>query len=230
MFNNWLNIENFDARKIKNQNIMRQLITFTFFLSCLMGNYVLASKELKVEAVIKDISCFGMQNGEIQLLVTGGKGPYTVEWKDGAKELVRSSLTKGNYSFRVADSKGAFVESEVVVNSPAPISVYFSQNSKCIVSEFGQINIAIDGGTPLSSNWDDRYKINLTETLDVNRENYFKKLKIEDGNGCSLTFPVKVTYIDSGQSFSKSSTPSAKPMAEIQIKRESNDPWLLGGL
>lgn len=209
---------------------MRQLITLAFFISGLLGSYALAGKELKVEAVVKDISCFGKQDGEIQLLITGGKAPYTVEWKDGANEPVRSSLAKGSYSFKVVDAKGSFIESDVAIISPAPISVYFSQNSNCIQSDLGEINIAVEGGTPMSSNWDERYSVSVIETLDAKKENYINKLKIQDGNGCALSFPVKVTYIESNESFTKGSKPSANPMAEIQIKRDSNDRLVLGGL
>ena len=74
----------------------------------------------------------------------------------------------------------------------------------------------------MSANWDERYSVSVIETLDAKKENYINKLKIEDGNGCALSFPVKVTYIDSNESFTKGSKPSANPMAEIQIKRDSN--------
>lgn len=195
-----------------------------------MGSYALAGKELKVEAVVKDISCFGKQDGEIQLLITGGKAPYTVEWEDGAKEPVRSSLVKGIYSFKVVDSKGSYIESEVDIISPDPISVYFSQNSNCITSDLGEVNIAVEGGTPLSTNWDNRYTVSVTETLDTKTENYINKLRIEDGNGCALTFPVNVTYIDQNESFTIGPKPSPYPKAEIQIKRETSELLVLRGL
>lgn len=207
---------------------MKQLITLVFLFFGLVGGYVLAGKELKVETIVKDISCFGKKDGEIELIITGGKSPYTIEWKDGVKESKRSSLAKGNYAYRVIDAKGAYVESEISINMPTPLAIHFSQNNNCLTTNLGEVNISIDGGTPLSSNWDERYIVSLIESMDAKKETYINKLKIEDANGCMLSFPVNVTYIDSKELFSKESKASPNPMAEIQIKRETNDRLVLG--
>jgi hypothetical protein len=195
-----------------------------------MGSHAFAGKDLNVEAIVKNISCFGKQDGGIELLITGGKGPYAIEWKDGVNQSIRNNLAKGSYSFRVVDAKGSSVESEVSVTAPSPLTVYFSQTSNCMTSELGEINISVEGGTPLNSGWDQQYEVTINETLDAKKELYINKLQIEDGNGCMLSFPVMVTYIDQNDSFSKGSKPSANPMAEIQIKLGTNNILLLGGL
>ena len=61
----------------------------------------------------------------IDLVISGGVGPYTVLWDDGATGPSRTGLATGTYSATVTDAHGATQRVVVVVR---PNRCYFSQN------------------------------------------------------------------------------------------------------
>jgi hypothetical protein len=209
---------------------MKKIIAITVLIISGTLTSTCYAKSLSVEAVVKDISCFGKQDGEIELVISGGKSPYVVEWNDGMNELKRGQLKNGTYSFQVKDAHGAYFASEVEIVNPAPLTVYFSQHSNCLTTELGDINISIEGGTPQAANFDARYSIQVQEVYNERRKMNETKLSVEDANMCRLSVPVSVVLIDPKESFEKRTKASSNPMAEVQIKRENNDRLVFGQL
>ncbi len=69
-----------------------------------------------------EIVCYGESTGGAVATVTGGQAPLSIQWTNGAGELVTSNLTlanqpAGNYSFTVADQVGCVVTRTVTLNT-----------------------------------------------------------------------------------------------------------------
>jgi hypothetical protein len=185
--------------------------------------YVSASNPLKLAVLVKEISCFGKQDGEIELILSGGKQPYVVTWTDGVNETKRSNLSKGKYACVVTDAKGNKVESEILLVPPSPLSVQFSQFDNCLITKHGEMDIAIDGGTPFEGNWDQRFNVSIIEKFNERNSRFENKLLVVDKNNCSLTFPVEISLIDSDDCFSRQIVASPNPKAIIQVRVERSD-------
>ncbi len=81
--------------------------------------------ELKIELDIhtypndKNISLYGACNGSINVLVLGGVGPYSFDWKDGTTTQNRSSLCAGQYYIYVTDENGCqYGEENIFLSEP----------------------------------------------------------------------------------------------------------------
>lgn len=89
------------------------------------SNGCLATKTIVVEACalnvvaqVITISCFGGDDGKINLTVSGGAEPYSFNWSDGPHSQNRTQLVAGNYSAVVQDAAGCSFTVNVGVTEP----------------------------------------------------------------------------------------------------------------
>ena len=74
------------------------------------------------------VSCHGVCNGQVRVVVTGGVGPFTYNWVGGPATAVWNNACPGNQIVIVTD-QGQNVQcaTTVVVTDPATLSVIFTQ-------------------------------------------------------------------------------------------------------
>lgn len=72
-----------------------------------------------------NISCFGRQDGSINLTITGGTPPYTIVWSNEAITEDISNLAAGFYQVEVDDANNLTepVTAEITLREPEPLSV-----------------------------------------------------------------------------------------------------------
>ena len=139
-----------------------------------------------------NISCFGGNNGAINLFVSGGTSPYSFVWNDNATTLDRTNLTAGNYSATVTDNNGCTASAAAILTQPnAPLATASVVTPvSCFSGNNGAINLTTTGGTaPYLFNWS-----NATTSEDItslNQGNY--QITITDANLCSLTSSYSIT-------------------------------------
>ncbi len=59
---------------------------------------------IKAEATLIPPVCHNGTNGEIHLNISGGQAPYSYQWENGQKALIRSGLQAGNYNITITDA------------------------------------------------------------------------------------------------------------------------------
>ncbi|MHC1707915.1 MAG: T9SS type A sorting domain-containing protein [Bacteroidales bacterium] len=126
------------------------VITGTGFLSKLNATPIDS-----LNAVITPLSCFGTNDGEIDITVYGGTSPYNYFWNDGSSLQDRTNLQIGTYSVTVYDSDGHLITGSYLVTQPdplllesvvAPVTCYGANN--------GGIDLIVSGGTtPYTYSW-----------------------------------------------------------------------------
>jgi gliding motility-associated-like protein len=137
-------------------------------------------------SVTQQVSCFGGNDGSIDLTINGGTAPYGVAWSNGAITQDISGLAAGTYTVDITDANGCTTSQTVVVQEPAqPLSL--QQNTSVQVSCFGgndgSIDITAFGGTaPYDFQWSNG---EITEDVaGLSAGSY--TLTITDANGCTL--------------------------------------------
>jgi gliding motility-associated-like protein len=109
-----------------------------------------------------NISCFGFNNGEIDVTVTGGTVPYTYAWTSGNTTQDVDSLVAGTYQLVVTDFRGCKDSIQVtliqppvlVIDSIIPIIYAGGYNISCNGLSNGSANLYVQGGTPgYTFNW-----------------------------------------------------------------------------
>lgn len=103
----------------------------------------------KVES-IKDIVCYGYNNGEIDINVTGGKAPYTYSWSDGNTTQDLKGVNSGRYSVLVTDANFCqeIITADIAEKPLIVRSVDDVQNIKCHGDSTGSVDITVSGGVP----------------------------------------------------------------------------------
>ena len=95
------------------------------------------------------VTCFGGNNGSVNLSVSGGSAPYTCAWGGGATGLSRTGLAAGNYTYIITDAAGCVENGSVTISQPSQIQVSSNvTNLNCNAVNDGSINITITGGLP----------------------------------------------------------------------------------
>jgi gliding motility-associated-like protein len=102
-----------------------------------------------------NISCFGMNDGSIDLTIGGGNPGYTYNWSTGATTQDLSTLIAGTYSVTVTDINGCTIPSTITLTEPTPIAQGITAatypsgtNISCFGLSDGSIDLTINGGNP----------------------------------------------------------------------------------
>ena len=140
-------------------------------------------------STITNVSCNGMNDGNINLSVTGTHGPYSYLWNTGDFLQNITNLAGGVYNVLVTDSFGCSNTQSFTVIEPAAFTASVSStNISCNGANDGTASINTNGITAT-------YLWNNLSTTDsiasLSAGNY--SVDITDSNGCTLTDYVTIT-------------------------------------
>ena len=163
--------------------------------------------------VITQISCFGGNNGAVDLTPTGGSGTFEFDWDmDGTGDFDdvedASSLSDGTYCLRIRDQAqpGCFMDTCWTFVEPDQITFGGTILTDSCFGADGTIELNINGGTEPYANvdwdWDlagDPSVIADGDTSGTNLNEGTYDVQITDANGCTrdttltLTDPTEIT-------------------------------------
>lgn len=137
------------------------------------------------------VSCFGECDGAVNVLVSGGVGPYTFSWTNEANVQVASTqnvntLCAGLYTFTVTDATGCEISTTVLIEQPDELIINLLGTSDvlCDGTSTGSITVDASGGcSPYFYNWSG-FPSNFSPVLnDIPSGNY--QVSVSDANGCA---------------------------------------------
>ena len=149
-----------------------------------------------ISTVINDVSCYGISDGDIELFLSGGAFPYTIQWSNGSNQSAITNLVSAMYVSTILDANNCELTDTFFVNQPSSLISLSNSVSPptCYNSSDGTINILTIGGSPpYQLLWDDgdtsSYKQNvIANTYIVN---------VSDINGCIIYDTINVNAPDS---------------------------------
>ncbi len=101
-------------------------------------------------------STCNLENGAVNLTVTGGVSPYTYLWSNGATDPNLVMVPAGPYTVTVTGDNGCTTSvSGTVANSNPPITVtgVVTNNTTCLPTGNGAINITVSPAGTYTYNW-----------------------------------------------------------------------------
>jgi gliding motility-associated-like protein len=151
-----------------------------------------SSASFSLDSKILDPACKDSDTGEIEILPSGGKAPFSFQWSNGKTSAKISDLKEGNYSVKVTDASGCSVEKQFSLTNQSKLTLEVLENRpvSCSGQADGGVSLKITGqkGT-LKLSWSDGAK-DLLQRKDLKAGSY--TVTATDESGCSTTLTVTV--------------------------------------
>jgi len=128
-------------------------VTITDSKDCAINkNFSITSSiiPLVVNGTMNDISCFGTNDGSINISPDGACQPYNIIWSDGQATGVfsRTGLAAGLYTATVTDQSGASKSISFTITNPASALNIDGGVTHADMGGTGSIDITVTGGAP----------------------------------------------------------------------------------
>ena len=192
------------SQKLYNQT--DSIATVTYIVtpvtgSCIGESFKLAVKVypmIKPNAIVKNITCHGLNDGSIQTRISGGLPfnniqRYNVSWTGPkgftSQENDIAGLSPGDYSISVSDAGGCPATYTFSISEPYELTINTDskRDINCFNNENGQISVTVSGGIPpYTYNWTkDGSAFATTEDIS-NLDQGVYSLLVTDANGCGI--------------------------------------------
>ncbi|MEX1002762.1 MAG: HYR domain-containing protein, partial [Crocinitomicaceae bacterium] len=144
---------------------------------------------------VTDISCYGEQDGSVDLTVNSGNPPFTYQWSNMATTEDINGLSAGTYQVIIVDNEGCRDTVEVEVEEPDTLWIDSEViDISCFGEVDGEVFVTVNGGTfPYSYNWTPMGAGNSANNL--SEGDY--TLTIIDARGCEITEIYTINEPDS---------------------------------
>lgn len=95
-----------------------------------------------------DVSCFGGNNGQVSISISGGTEPFTYQWSNSGSGATQSNLPAGNYTITVTDASNCLYVADASVSQPNPLNLQISgiTPTDCADNPAGAATVAASGG------------------------------------------------------------------------------------
>jgi len=103
---------------------------------------------ISISGIGKDISCYGANDGSIDLTINGGNMPYTFVWSNGVPPVEDpTGLSPGVYAVTMTDANGCVTGLSFILTQPLEILVLKSISAvSCNGTADGSIDLTVSGG------------------------------------------------------------------------------------
>lgn len=104
--------------------------------------------KMQLEMIVKGLPCYNFCDASVEAVVTGGTGPFTYIWNNGATGSVNDILPAGDYTVTVTDVNGCTLSGTATVDNPTPIIIDIEvTNPACGSGGTGSAVANVSGGT-----------------------------------------------------------------------------------
>ncbi len=143
-------------------------------------------------AAIVNLTCNGVCGGSISLTTSGGTGPYTYTWSNGATGAAVINLCAGTYTVTTTDANGCTRIDNYTITEPTPVvvTITISQAISCNGICDGEMIASATGGTaPYTFLWSNGTTTPAASGLCAGSYT----VTVTDANGCTSTGTMTIT-------------------------------------
>ena len=184
-------------------------ITVSDVNSCSATDSVLITQpdSLYIQGTVTDITCYGSNDGRINVQPIGGTLPYAYSWNNGVTVLILTQAGGGLYNITVTDGNACTVTAQYIIREPTRLTLNTDSqiNVSCLGGANGSICVGLSGGvTPYAYMWSNSWPLSCTTTLSAG--NY--TVTAVDANGCTAQNSYNITQPASALTLQVSSADS----------------------
>jgi len=162
--------------------------------------YVAVAAPLTVNMIPTDVSCYGLNNGLLSAVVSGGTSPYSYAWSVGGSPIgpprvypnapTIDSLYSNSFNVTIADVNGCSIMGSQWVGQPNSIFLQKDTGYSTCGSSTGWASVTVFGGTqPYSYLWQGGL---IKDTITALAAGIYA-VTVTDGNGCKDSTKVAVS-------------------------------------
>lgn len=174
---------------------------------------VIEPPQLAATFTVSHVTCFGAQNGSINVTTAGGTPGYNFQWTTQATTEDILGLSGGFYQLTITDTNGCTKQLAVSVNEPQQLvaGISASQNVTCNGACNGSLTGIASGGTqPYTYQWNDAGNSTTATIGSLCPGNYL--FSVTDAKNCS-TFANAVITEPAALALSTATAPAQCGMA-----------------
>jgi hypothetical protein len=143
---------------------------------------------------LTDASCIGFEDGEAEVLASGGTAPYAYLWSNGDTGAIAQSLPAGSYNVTVVDSNGCSDSIALSISEPPGIAIGLTGvNVDCFGEPNGAANVTVSGPY---SNYQYNWSTGSTSSIVFNLQAGVYSVVVTYGLGCSDSDSIVISQPD----------------------------------
>jgi gliding motility-associated-like protein len=156
-------------------------------------------QEIIIDGSVTQISCFGQNDGAIDIDIVGGSPGFTYSWAgpngfaSGSQNI--ANLDEGSYTITVTDQNNCQADATFNITEPEEITVVadITENA-CATDTLASISITISGGAfPYSVSWNGPNSFTAASENISNLATGTYNLILTDSNNCAFNASYEVT-------------------------------------
>jgi hypothetical protein len=149
--------------------------------------------QISRSSLVVDNECYGVQEGAIDIEVSGGVAPYNILWSNGMTTEDIDQLGAGTYNVVIEDAESCLGAGSFQVNQPARISVSPLITPATCKGSDGNATAIVSGGIkPYAFQWSTGGIYQIEEGMVAG----VYSVTVTDGRDCKMVEPVIVNNID----------------------------------
>jgi gliding motility-associated-like protein len=151
---------------------------------------IMQPDSLAIDATLSHVSCFGGNNGKIDITVSGGAAPYRFLWSVSSTTRDIDSLNAGIYQVTVTDNNNCMAHADYSITQPDDIVVVLTASDvSCHGGNNGKLSADVSGGMmPYAYLWSNGDNDSVASSLTAGAY----QLTITDANGCVRSVAAQI--------------------------------------
>lgn len=142
-----------------------------------------------------NVSCFALNDGYAEALISGGTNPYTTVWNTNPPQFTTSisNLLPGTYNIVVLDSNQCIAIDSVTITEPDSLfaNIIGSQDASCYSYTDGSATVSASGGVPsYTYSWNSNPPQNNSTASNIGAGTY--RVTVTDASGCFVIDSVDI--------------------------------------
>lgn len=158
--------------------------------------------EITVQSQVNQISCFGEEDGKIEVDLQGGGEPYTLSWTGpngfSSSQNKIENLAAGTYELNILDDNGCALNYPITITEPNQLNATITLNNiSCFGNNDGSLTANVSGGTgTYNYSWTgpEGFSSNNQTIANLKAGNY--ELTVADANGCQKNEVISIEEPD----------------------------------
>jgi hypothetical protein len=182
---------------LKNVPPAKYTVLLTDFNGCSITKEILITAPIHLAAVevIKIPTCYAGADATITVTASGGKAPYVYLWNTGEKSNVLSNASAGEYTLKVADSKGCIINHTYTIANPPKDVVNIGEDMTLCIGQSVTINATINDNKATYL-WKSDKGFTSDKPIITISEAATYELVVTNKLGCQASDAIKISYQD----------------------------------